>query len=338
MVDSLGNLRSGLIVTRTPLRISFAGGGTDLPDFYERQTGAVLSTTINKYVYVTVRRHGDLFPEKYRLNYSETEQALTLDEIKNDIIRECLHLLRIDGPLYVSVVADLPAASGLGSSSSFAVGLLNALHTYRGERVSALQLAQEACQIEIDVLKHPIGKQDQYAAAFGGLNFYTFLTGGSVTIEPHRIPDDAPMRLFSYLMVFWTNIQRDANKVLQEQKENTSSIMEHLIQIRDHAIQLREMMHGRFKPTDFGSVLDATWHCKRRLAKTISNDRIDAWYEKAKAAGAIGGKLLGAGAGGFILLIVEPHRQNDVRNALSDLTEIEIGYESRGSSLLLPSA
>ena len=149
MGDALKNLRSGLIVTRTPLRISFAGGGTDLPNFYEHQPGAVLSTTINKYVYVTIKRHGDLFNEKYRINYSETEQAFELDSIKNEITRECLKFLNIQPPLYVSTVGDLPAFSGLGSSSSFAVGLLNALHIYCGERVSAGQLAQEACHIEI---------------------------------------------------------------------------------------------------------------------------------------------------------------------------------------------
>src|SRR5215204_4405554 len=164
----------GVIVTRTPLRVSFAGGGTDLPEFYRFDDGAVFSTAIDKYVYVTVKRHSELFYEPIRINYSKTEQVNELSEIENGIARECLRLLEIEPPIYISTVADAPASSGLGGSSSFAVGLLNALHAYRGERVSAGQLADEACHIEIKVLGEPIGKQDQYAAAFGGLNFLRF--------------------------------------------------------------------------------------------------------------------------------------------------------------------
>jgi len=338
MGDSLTSARAGLIVTRTPLRISFAGGGTDLPEFYEREAGAVLSTTIDKYVYVTVRTHGELFAEKYRINYSETETTTSVDSIRNDIIRECLRLLKIEMRLYISVVADLPAASGLGSSSSFAVGLLNALHTYKGERVSAIELAQEACHIEIDVLKHPIGKQDQYAAAFGGLNYFSFAPGGGVTIEPQRFPEGGSNLVFSHLMMFWTGIMREANSVLTEQKQNTPSKMEQLIQMRKHAAQLRTMIQGSFRHCDFGRVLDETWQLKRTLASTITNSKIDGWYEKARAAGAVGGKLLGAGAGGFLLLMVDPGHQASVRAALADLKEVVAGYESRGSSLLLPSA
>ena len=174
-------------MTRTPLRVSFAGGGTDLAAFYEREHGAVLSTAIDKYIYVTVKRHGDVFNERIRLNYYKSEQVQTIEEIENNIARECLRFLEIQPPIYISTVGDLPVASGLGGSSSFAVGLLNALHAYRGERVSAGQLAEEASYIEIDILKEPIGKQDQYAAAFGGLNFFCFKPGGSVTVEPHRL-------------------------------------------------------------------------------------------------------------------------------------------------------
>jgi D-glycero-alpha-D-manno-heptose-7-phosphate kinase len=337
MVESLDRTRSGLIVTRTPLRVSFAGGGTDLSVFYEKQPGAVLSTTINKYVYVTLRQHGELFPEKYRINYSETEQASRLDDIQNDITRECLRLLKIEGRLYLSVVGDLPASSGLGSSSSFAVGLLHALHIYRGERVSPVQLAQEACQIEIDILGHPIGKQDQYAAAFGGLNFFSFSPDGGVTIEPYRLPEDSSNKLFSHLMLFWTGIQRDASAVLREQKRNTASKMESLERLRDQARHLRTMMNGSFDPVEFGEVLDSTWNIKRQLASTITTDEIDRWYEGARVAGAVGGKLLGAGGGGFLLLIVPPARQESVRGALPDLTEVQAEFESHGSSLLLPS-
>ncbi len=337
MADTLANLRAGLIVTRTPVRVSFVGGGTDLKEFYDQEPGAVLSTTIDKYVYVTVRPHGKLFAEKFRINYSETEQTASIDAIKNDIIRECLRLLEIDTRLYISVVSDLPAASGLGSSSSFAVGLLNALHTYKGERVSASQLAQEACFVEIDVLKHPIGKQDQYAAAFGGLNFFSFAPGGGVTIEPQRLPQGDPSALFSCLMMFWTGITREANSVLVEQKRNTDSKRKELARMRDHAVQMRTMLSGEFRTCELGKLLDETWQLKRGLASTVSSDQIDGWYQRARTAGASGGKILGAGAGGFLLLVVEPPNQQSVREALSELNEIVAGYEAQGSSLLLPS-
>src|SRR5436309_4254805 len=199
---------AGVFVTRTPLRISFAGGGTDLLDFYQREYGAVLSTAIDQYIYVTVKRHGDLFNEPIRLNYSETELVDRIDDVQNAIARECLRLLEIEPPIYISTVADIPASTGLGSSSSFAVGLLNALHAFRDERVSAGQLAEEASYIEIDVLKQPIGKQDQYAAAFGGLNFFCFKPGGGVTVEPHRLRNGALGDLFNHIMMFWTGHQR----------------------------------------------------------------------------------------------------------------------------------
>src|SRR5918995_3919606 len=176
------------VLTRTPLRVSFAGGGTDLAAFYEMsEYGAVLSTAIDKYIYVTVKRHSDVFNEPIRVNYSRSEEVHRVEEIRNNIARECIRFLEIEPPIYISTVGDLPASTGLGGSSSFAVGLLNALHAFRGERTSAGQLAEEACHIEIDVLKQPIGKQDQYAAAFGGLNFFSFKRGGVVTVDPQRL-------------------------------------------------------------------------------------------------------------------------------------------------------
>src|ERR1017187_5085299 len=176
-----------IVVTRTPLRVSFAGGGTDLPGFYEQDYGAVFSTAIDKFVYVTVKHHSELNKEPIRVNYSITELVDSIDVIQNNIARECLRLLKIDPPIYISIIGDLPASTGLAGSSCFAVGLLNALHAYRGERVSPGQLAEEACHIEINVLKEPIGKQDQYATAFGGLNFFRFNPGGAVTVEPVRV-------------------------------------------------------------------------------------------------------------------------------------------------------
>lgn len=328
--------RPSLVVTRTPLRISFAGGGTDLAIFYEREQGAVLSTTIDKYLYVTVKRHGTLFNEGFRLNYSETEHVARVEEIRNHIARECLRLLDVQGPLYISTVADLPDFSGLGSSSSFAVGLLNALHAYRGERVSAGQLAEEASSVEIDILKRPIGKQDQYAAAFGGLNLFCFNPDGSVTVEPQRLADGALDRLFDYLLVFWTAMRRDAGAVLSEQQAKTSDNRGLLEEIRDHARKLQAIMRNGCDPLACGQVLDETWQLKRQLASTISNSRIDGWYERAKQAGAIGGKICGAGGGGFLLLVASPEQQNRVRHVLAELTEVSIRYEAQGSRILFP--
>lgn len=325
-----------MVVTRTPLRVSFAGGGTDLPSFYEREYGAVLNTTINQYLYVTVKRHGELFDEGFRLNYSQTETVVRLDEIKNNIARECLRFLNIEPPVYISTIADLPEFSGLGSSSSFAVGLLNALHAYRGERVSAGQLAEEASHIEIGILRRPIGKQDHYAAAFGGLNLFSFMPDGSVRVEPQHLADNALPRLFDHLLMLWTGIQRDAGSVLREQNENTPSKRAALQTMRGHAQQLQVLARNGLDPLEVGRVLDATWQLKRQLASTITNDRIDAWYRRAKGAGAVGGKICGAGGGGFLLLLAPHERRAAVRQALGEMTEVPIRYEAQGSRVLLP--
>jgi len=323
-----------MIITRTPLRVSFAGGGTDFPDFYEKQYGAVLSTAIDKYTYVTVKRHGKLFNENYRLNYSDTEHVDRLDDVKNAIARECLRMLQIEPPIYISTVADLPAFSGLGSSASFAVGLLNAFHALKGERVSAGQLAEEAVHIEIEVLKRPVGKQDQYAAAFGGLNYISFQPDGRVSLEPQHLPNGELDKLFKHILMFWTGMARDSNSVLAEQKGNIVKKMDELVIMKEQASQLRQLMQNHFDPRAFGEVLSESWQLKRKLASTITNDRIDEWYRSAMNAGAWGGKLCGAGNGGFLLFIVTPQKQMTVRQALSDLTEIQIGYESQGSRVL----
>ena len=328
-----------MIITRTPLRISFAGGGTDLAEFYERDYGAVLSTAIDKYIYVTVKRHSNLFFEPIRLNYSRSEQVNRIDEIENDIARECLRMLAIEPPVYISTVGDMPASTGLGGSSSFAVGLLNALHAYRGERVSAGQLAEEACHIEIEVLGQPIGKQDQYAAAYGGINLFRFAPGGSVTVEPQRLKNGALGDLFQQIQIFWTGHQRDASSVLTEQKANTGAKFESLLTMRQHAHALHCLMSGEHVDAErFGQILDETWRFKRGLARSISNDQIDAWYACAKAHGALGGKLCGAGGGGFLLFIVPPQQRAAVRAALSGLTEVAIGFEVHGSHVVHPFA
>jgi D-glycero-alpha-D-manno-heptose-7-phosphate kinase len=330
-------INEGVIVTRTPLRISFAGGGTDLPDFYERQPGAVFSTAINRYVYVTVKRHGPVFDEAIRITYSRTESVDRIDDIENNIARECLRLLEIEPPIYVSTIGDLPASTGLGGSSAFAVGLLNALHAYRGDRVSAGQLAEEAAHIEINVLGQPIGKQDQYAAAFGGLNLFVFKPGGGVTVEPHRLVHNAIHSLFAPLLVFWTGHQRDAESVLSEQKSKTGDKLRSLERMRDLAYEMQRLpMNGSLDAAALGRIVNDSWQLKRGLASTISNDRIDEWYDRAMNAGALGGKILGAGGGGFLMFVAEPDRKNAVRRALGSLREVPMAYEAHGSRIVSP--
>lgn len=328
--------RPTLIVTRTPMRVSFAGGGTDLPAFYERDYGAVLSSAIDKYIFVTVKRHSEVFDEPVRVNYSQTEQVSTIDELKNDITRECLRFLDIEPPIYISTVGDLPASTGLGSSSAFAVGLLNALHLYRGDRVSAGQLAEEACQIEIDVLGQPIGRQDQYAAAFGGLNVFTFRPGGAVTVEPQRLPVRVLAELFESIMLFWTGHQRDSSSVLIEQRRNTGSHLADLTAIRDQVFELQGLLRGNPSPRDVGAVVHRGWELKRGLASSVSTPQIDAWYDRALSGGACGGKIAGAGNGGFLLLVVEPRDQAAVRSLLGDLIEVSVRPEVHGSQVLVP--
>jgi D-glycero-alpha-D-manno-heptose-7-phosphate kinase len=327
---------NGLVVTRTPLRVSLAGGGTDLPAYYEHADGAVLSTAIDKYVYVTLKRHDALFESPIRLNYSETEQVTRVEEIRNEIARACFSTHGMDAPIYMSTVADIPAASGLGSSSAFCVGLLHALYAFRGEHPSAGQLAEEAAHIEMDVLGRPVGKQDHYAAAYGGINLFRFQRDGGVSVEPLRIGEEGRDKFFAHAMLFWTGQTRSASKVLAEQREKTPQRWQELTEMRDAASRLRRAMSNGFHARDLGESLDRCWHLKKKLASTISNDRLDAWYRSALDAGAFGGKICGAGGGGFFLFLVAPERREAVREALADLREIPVGFEAQGSRLMLP--
>lgn len=326
----------GMVVTRTPLRVSFAGGGTDLAEYYGSSEGVVLSTAIQQHVYVTVKRHGELFGEPVRLNYSETEQVKRVDELRNEIARECLRFLNVEPPIYVSTVSDVPSASGLGSSSAFAVGLLNALHVLRGERVSAGQLAEEAARIEIEVLKHPIGKQDHYAAAFGGFNLLRFLANGGVSVEPQRAPAGSLDALFDHLMLFFTGRFRRASTVLVEQRSNTERKRAELDRLRGYAIELQAVLYRGFDPVAFGRLMNESWRIKRELAPGVTDAEIDAMYETALRAGALGGKLCGAGGGGFVLFVVPPSGHADVRAALRGSGEVPLRYQPIGSRVLLP--
>lgn len=323
------------VTTITPQRLSFAGGGTDLPDFYREYGGAVVSTTIDKYIYVTVKRHSHLFNETYRLSYSKTEHVNSLDEIENDVARECLRLVHVDPPLFIATAADLPASSGLGSSSSFAVGLLYALHTLRGENVSVGQLAEEASHVEIEMLGHPIGKQDQYAAAFGGLNYITFTSNGRVHLDPLWLPNGGADALFRNSMLFWTGMQREAEDILHEQRAMISTTADTLMKMREMAAECRDallVLHEDLRR--FGTIVDVGWWAKRSLASKISSSQIDDCYARAREAGALGGKIAGAGGGGFLYLIVPTDAQERVRAALPDMVDVPVKYEPRGVRLL----
>lgn len=325
------------IVSAAPLRISFAGGGTDLPAFYEREGGAVFSCAIDKHVYVTVKRLSPFFDDKYRLNYSQTEIVESVEEIENSIIRACLTMLPVPPPLYIGVIADVPTASGLGASSSFAVCLLEALHVLRGERVSPAQLAAEAVKVEIELLRRPIGKQDQYIAAWGGLNYMSFEPDGRVNVEAQPLSNDTITHLFDSVLMFWTGISRDAGKVLESQNRNTENNLELLRSMKAQAQQLREMTYKEFDIGAFGAVLHEGWELKRRLSDAISTEEIDNWYRTGIKAGAYGGKLCGAGGGGFLLFVAPPERHDDIRRELLPLRELRVQYEPLGTRVILPS-
>jgi D-glycero-alpha-D-manno-heptose-7-phosphate kinase len=330
------------IVTRAPFRVSFAGGGTDLPSFYRYGYGAVLSTAINKYVYVIINRRNALFgqgiddPLQYRirLSYTSTENVQHPDELRHPIVREALKLLEIDEPLDIATMADVPAGTGLGSSGTFSVALLHALHTLKGKSPGPEQLAEEAAHIEVNILGRPVGKQDPYAAAFGGLNLICFLASGEVTVDPVAFSNKAQRQLFSSLMLLYTGMSRDAGSVLVEQEANAESLQDDLLTIRGHAHQLEGLMKAGFSLQQFGEVLHGTWMRKRKLANTITNDRIDHWYQRAMDAGALGGKICGAGGGGFLLLVVESERREEVRQALRELPVMDINYEPGGSRVV----
>lgn len=323
-----------IITTATPQRISFAGGGTDINYFYEKHGGIVLSTTIDKFIYVTVKVHNKLFKEKYRLNYSITEHVDKLEDIKNEIARECIKFLGIQEALYISSTSDLPALSGLASSSCYAVGLLNALHKLKGDHVSIAQIAEEACHIEIDILKKPIGKQDQYAAAFGGVNLFTFQTDNSVILSP--ITNVNIYSIFENSLLFYTNIQRSADDVLSDQKDNFITNENNLLEIKKGALDFYHIINEpHLKLEKIGSLLHENWLSKKNLSQKVTNNTIDEFYQKAIQNGALGGKILGAGGGGFLFLIAAKKDHSKIINAMPGLEVVDYHFEPIGTRTLL---
>jgi D-glycero-alpha-D-manno-heptose-7-phosphate kinase len=311
-----------MIISKTPLRLSFAGGGTDLPSFYRNnEYGAVLSTSINSYLYVSVKKHTPIFEERIRLNYADTELVNDIESIDNTIIRECLKYLEIDDRIYISTISDVPGATGLGSSSSFAVGLLNALYKYKGVTVSQAVLADEAAHIEIDILNNPIGKQDHYAAAFGGFNYFKFGADDTVTLEPIIVKSSTIKIMFDSILTFWTGVTRPSKKILAEQeRKNTTSQtnIQLLLSMRTQADQLKNMFNcDKFNTESFGEIIHKGWEMKKSLAPNISNETIDTVYSLARKHGAIGGKISGAGGGGFLSIVANQKDHNRITNSLN---------------------
>ena len=320
-----------MIITRTPFRVSFAGGGSDLEEFWREEPGAVLSSAIDKYMYLTVKPR---FGNTFRVSYSRTELVDRVDQIEHPIVRECLRLLGIRDGLEVVSVADLPAGSGMGSSSSFTVGLLHALHAHAGKAVSAQSLADTACQIEIERLKEPIGKQDQYIAAFGGLQFIQFHPGGRVSVDPVICPQQTRRELGRRLVLFFTGLTRDAREVLARQRAGTADKRPALRRLCGVAREMRDVLSDGRDLNAFGTLLHTAWELKKSVEGSISNPAINGWYERGRDGGALGGKLLGAGSGGFLLFYCEPHLQPRLCAALADLVRIPFELEPEGSKVI----
>ncbi len=321
-----------MIGTRTPFRVSFIGGGSDLKEFYSRAPGCVLSTSIDKYMYIFVH---PFFDEKIQVKYSKTELVENIEDIKHPIVREILSEFNLQG-VDINSIADIPAGTGLGSSSSYTVGLLHALYAYRDEIVSPNTLAEKACYIEIDVLNEPIGKQDQFAAAYGGLNIIRFLEDGNVKIEPIKMEEDAYKQLQKCLMMFYTGTSRSASEVLIDQKKNIISDKDKF----NAQLMMTQMVEEskdclvKSNLDEFGEKLDSNWILKRTLSKTISNSIFDDIYNLAKESGAIGGKILGAGGGGFFLFYCPPRYQDKLRFNLKDLKEVPFKFDKYGSKII----
>lgn len=324
-----------MIISQTPLRVSFAGGGSDLPCFYRRFGGAVVSTAVNKYVYVGINQK---FDDGIRISYSKTEEVDCVDRIEHKIVRESLRMLGIAGGVELTSIADIPSrGTGLGSSSSFTVGLLHALHAYLGAYVSREQLAAEACKVEIELCGDPIGKQDQYAAAFGGFNFICFEPDDRVTVRPMICAPATLLQLEQSLLVFYTGITRATGSVTGIQSEALAHDpdKQKLVQrMATLAHLLRDELQGGHME-GFGEILHENWMLKKELAREVSNAQVDCWYERARQAGANGGKLLGAGTGGFLLFCAPPEKHPAIVAALDDLRRVDFRLEPHGSRIIL---
>lgn len=321
-----------MIITRAPFRVSFCGGGSDLPSFYEQYGGCVLSTTIRKYMYLTI--HNCFHKNQIVLKYSKTETVNNYEHIEHKYFKQCLKDFNITG-VELSSMADIPSGTGLGSSSSFTVALLHLLYTYKGEYVSKYKLAKDACKVEIDKLGEPIGKQDQFAAAFGGLNFYEFKPSGFVNVEPIIMASKCYRVLEDNILMFYLGGAHSASAILEEQNKNIMAADKAKVQQKmcDLTKTLKEELQKN-NVDAMGSLLHENWILKKSLASGISNPFIDETYKTALRAGALGGKLLGAGGAGFMIFYVKPEKQMNVRKALNHLREMDFEMDNSGATIV----
>lgn len=323
-----------MIISRTPLRMSFVGGGSDLPSFYREFGGAVISTAIDKYVYVNVNKK---FDDGIRVAYSKNEEVERVDQIDHRIVRAAMQFLGLSGGIEITTIADIPShGTGLGSSSTFTVGLLHVLNAFKGQYASSDRLGQDACHIEINLCSEPIGKQDQYAAAFGGLNLIEFKPDDSVVVSPIICHRATIAELEAGILVFYTGIARSASALLRQQSSNLAGSAEKrcsMIRMVELAYALRDELHKN-NVTAFGEILHENWILKKTMTDGVSTPEIDEWYRLARASGALGGKILGAGAGGFLMLYAPPDRHDAIATTLSSLRRIRMGFEPLGSRII----
>lgn len=322
-----------MIIVKTPLRISFVGGGSDMQDFYHRADGKVVCTAIDKFVYAIVKAR---FDDMIYINYSRKECVSKVADIKHDLVREAMRMAGVEGGIEITTLADIPSSgSGLGSSSSITVALLHALYAYRNELVTAEQLARDACRIEIDILKKPIGRQDQYAAAYGGINRFIFRRGDTTDRLPVRMGGAANRKFASSLLLYYTGVTRSADKILTRQKANLQNsdrfnTMQQMVALVD---PFTEAMENQDIKT-CGELLARNWRLKQNMASGISNSEIDDMHNRAIAAGALAGKVAGAGGGGFLLLIVPREQQNSVFEAMQSYRELPFMVAESGSKVI----
>lgn len=325
-----------MIITRTPFRISFFGGGTDYPEWYLQHGGEVLSTTIDRYCYITCRYLPPFFEHKHRIVYSAIETVGHWDQIKHPAVRGVLSTVNTTKGLEIHHDGDLPARSGLGSSSSFTVGLLHALAALRGSYISKEQLARDALHVEHEVIGESVGSQDQVAAAFGGFNRIEFLRSGNFTVSPVVLKKQRQKEFQRHLMLCFTGFSRISSDIAKTTIANLGNREKELGRMRqmvDESLSILQNPNRRIE--EFGDLLHESWRCKRELSPAVSTPAVDAMYEAARNAGAIGGKLLGAGGGGFMLLFVRPEHQARVREALKDLVHVPFGFDESGSRVVL---
>lgn len=323
-----------MIISRTPFRISFFGGGTDYPGWYRQHGGAVLSTTIDKYCYLSCRYLPPFFDYKYRVVWSKVENRREVHEIEHPVVRCLTERMLQDRGLEVHHVGDLPARSGMGSSSSFTVGLLHALYGLQGQMVSKQQLMQEAIYVEQELLEETVGSQDQAAAAMGGFNRIAFTQDEQIQVTPMLLAPGRQAELEDHLMLFYTGVVRTASKVAGQYVDNLNAKKRQLRILKDMVDEAAELLAGGAPIGDFGHLLDEAWHIKRSLGAGISTDEVDDLYLRARSAGSLGGKLTGAGGGGFLLLFVPPAQQAAVREALPELLHVPFRFENGGSEII----